>query len=92
MSKIRTHQKHIVGVFFACNSILLCGQLELLCCSLRNVRYTALLKNDISHEALKVQGYSILEDEHHNYMYNFSSMTGSRYHYDVKVFSHFIKY
>ncbi|CAF4885743.1 unnamed protein product [Pieris macdunnoughi] len=77
-----------LGVFFACNAILLCGQLDLLCCSLRNVRYTALLQNNVAHEALKLQGYSILEDEQHNYMYNISTETESS-HYDVEVISHF---
>ncbi|CAK1541456.1 unnamed protein product [Leptosia nina] len=71
-----------LGVFFACNSILLCGQLDLLCCSLRNVRYTALIQNNVAYEALNRQVFSISEDEEHNYTYNKSEMKESGYHYD----------
>lgn len=73
------------GVFFAVNSILICGQLDILCCSLRNARLTAMLRCGVRHIAL-VQSYSdILEDERHNYMYNISTMVETSYHYDMKV-------
>ncbi|CAG4934037.1 unnamed protein product [Colias eurytheme] len=73
-----------LGVFFASNSILLCGQLDLLCCSLRNVRYTALLQH-VEHATLSAQKYSTVEDEQHSYMYNMSEVKESEYHYDEIV-------
>ncbi|XP_072934052.1 putative odorant receptor 85e [Epargyreus clarus] len=74
-----------LGVFFAANSILLCGQLDLLCCSLRNSRYTALLQQGVCHRALVAQDYGIQEDEKHNHLYNHAQMVDSEYHYDTKV-------
>ncbi|KAJ0172905.1 hypothetical protein K1T71_011081 [Dendrolimus kikuchii] len=73
------------GVFFAANAILICGQLDLLCCSLRNVRYTAMLRCGVRHAALVTKHADILNDEMHNYMYNSSEMTESVYHYDHKM-------
>ncbi|XP_045503820.1 putative odorant receptor 85e [Colias croceus] len=73
-----------LGVFFASNSILLCGQLDLLCCSLRNVRYTALLQH-VEHAAISAQKYSTVEDEQHSYMYNMSEVKELEYHYDEIV-------
>ncbi|CAK1590582.1 unnamed protein product [Parnassius mnemosyne] len=78
-----------LGIFFASNAILLCGQLDLLCCSLRNARYTALLHNGVQHSALLAAHKDLLEDERHNYMYNTSEMRDSNYHYDDKL-RHFI--
>nr|QPX50360.1 odorant receptor [Helicoverpa armigera] len=73
------------GVFFASNSILICGQLDLLCCSLRNARYTALLQHGVKHASLRVSHATIQDDEKHNYIYNVSEMKESVYHYDKKV-------
>nr|QNS36253.1 olfactory receptor 85e [Mythimna separata] len=73
------------GVFFASNSILICGQLDLLCCSLRNARYTALLQHGVKHAALVATHASIQNDEENNYIYNVSEMKESEYHYDEKV-------
>ncbi|CAH2094112.1 unnamed protein product [Euphydryas editha] len=78
------------SVFFACNSILLCGQLDLLCCCLRNVRYTALLKAGVQHSALSKLYSDIKEDEKHNYLYNKAEMIDSKYHYDEKVIKNII--
>ncbi|VVC97038.1 unnamed protein product, partial [Leptidea sinapis] len=74
----------VVGVLFASNSILLCGQLELLCCSLRNARYTGLLLNGVDYDTIKSQGYNVEDDERHNYLYNKSEMKPSVHHYDKK--------
>ncbi|XP_075983691.1 putative odorant receptor 85e [Anticarsia gemmatalis] len=73
------------GVFFASNSILICGQLDLLCCSLRNARYTALLQKGVKHSALVAAHADILHDEKHNYIYNVAEMKDSVYHYDEKT-------
>nr|WPO56444.1 odorant receptor [Leucinodes orbonalis] len=73
------------GVFFAANAILICGQLDLLCCSLRNARYTALARCGVPYAAL-VRAYAhIVDDEMHNYIYNVAEMRESAYHYDDKV-------
>nr|ARO70243.1 Odorant Receptor 31 [Dendrolimus punctatus] len=77
------------GVFFAANAILICGQLDLLCCSLRNVRYTAMLRCGVRHAALLNKHADILNDEMHSYMYNSSEMTQSVYHYDQKMITNF---
>ncbi|XP_050673460.1 putative odorant receptor 71a [Leptidea sinapis] len=74
-----------LGVLFASNSILLCGQLELLCCSLRNARYTGLLLNGVDYDTIKSQGYNVEDDERHNYLYNKSEMKPSVHHYDKKI-------
>ncbi|XP_068623841.1 putative odorant receptor 85e [Battus philenor] len=74
-----------LGVFFASNAILLCGQLDLVCCSLRNARYTALLKGGVHHAALMPAHADILEDERHNYIYNRSEFLDSCYNYDDKL-------
>nr|ALV82554.1 olfactory receptor 9 [Plutella xylostella] len=78
-----------LGVFFASNSILLCGQLDLICCSARNARFTALLQNGVKHASLVSQYHDILKDEEHNYIYNTSEMVDSIYHYDEKVTNDF---
>nr|XP_032527778.1 putative odorant receptor 85e isoform X2 [Danaus plexippus plexippus] len=74
-----------LGVFFACHSILLCGQIDLLCCSLQNVRFTALMLRGVQHGALVKQYRGIEQEERHNYLYNKSEMVDSHYHYDEKV-------
>ncbi|XP_064074452.1 putative odorant receptor 85e [Vanessa tameamea] len=79
-----------LGVFFACNAILLCGQLDLLCCCLRNVRYTAVLEGGVQHSALLSQYIVIEDDEKHNYLYNTTEMVDSKYHYDNKVRRNYI--
>ncbi|XP_045770975.1 putative odorant receptor 85e [Maniola jurtina] len=73
-----------LGVLVACNAILLCGQLDLLCCSLRNVRYTALLQHGVSHSALASQFSDIELDEEHHYLYNRAEMSDSCYNYDKR--------
>ncbi|XP_052739025.1 putative odorant receptor 85e [Bicyclus anynana] len=73
-----------LGVFFACNAILLCGQLDLLCCCLRNIRFTALLQHGVHHKALANQFNDIKLDEEHSYLYNRSEICDSGYHYDKK--------
>nr|XP_034827579.1 putative odorant receptor 85e [Maniola hyperantus] len=72
------------GTLFACNAILLCGQLDLLCCSLRNVRYTALLQHGVNHSVLASQFSDIELDEEHSYLYNRAEMSDSCYHYNKK--------
>ncbi|XP_050353586.1 putative odorant receptor 85e [Nymphalis io] len=79
-----------LGVFFACHAILLCGQLDLLCCCLRNVRYTAILEGGVQYSALSSQYSTIEDDEKHNYLYNTSEMIDSKYHYDKKLRANFI--
>ncbi|XP_049879656.1 putative odorant receptor 85e [Pectinophora gossypiella] len=71
-----------LGVFFAANAILLCGQYDLLCCSLRNARYTALLRCGVSHAALATAHSDIVNDEKHNYIYSRSELKDSLFHYD----------
>ncbi|KOB65289.1 Odorant receptor, partial [Operophtera brumata] len=66
-------------VFFAANSILICGQLELLCCSLRNLRYTALLQHGVLHSAVAAAHSDIQMDEMHAYIYNQAEMTDQEY-------------
>ncbi|CAH0402626.1 unnamed protein product [Chilo suppressalis] len=78
------------GVFFAANSILLCGQLDLLCCSLRNTRYTALLQSGVHYRSLRLSHSDIKSDELHNYIYNVAEMEESSYHYDDKMVSRYI--
>ncbi|XP_022831787.1 putative odorant receptor 85e isoform X1 [Spodoptera litura] len=78
------------GVFFASNSILICGQLDLLCCSLRNARYTALLQRGVKHAALVASHSDIQRDEDHNYIYNFSELKDSMYHYDERVTHNYV--
>nr|QIJ45823.1 olfactory receptor [Glyphodes pyloalis] len=73
------------GVFFAANAIILCGQLDLLCCSLRNTRYTALLRCGVRHRAVAAAHRDIQGDELHNYIYNVAEMKESNYHYDQKM-------
>ncbi|KAL0818073.1 hypothetical protein ABMA28_008609 [Loxostege sticticalis] len=73
------------GVFFASNAILLCGQLDLVCCSLRNARYTALLRCGIKHSVLAAAHGDIQGDELYNYIYNAAELQPSRYHYDQKM-------
>ncbi|XP_063368642.1 putative odorant receptor 85e [Cydia amplana] len=83
-----------LGVFFASNSILLCGQLDLLCCSVRNARYTGLLQSGVPHKALLIRqngAYAgIVDDERHNYIYSKTELRDSVYHYDETVTSHFL--
>ncbi|KAL4711814.1 hypothetical protein ACJJTC_005983 [Scirpophaga incertulas] len=74
-----------LGVFFAANSILICGQLDLLCCSLRNVRFTALLHNGVRYKSIKTSYSDIRNDELFNYIYNVSELAPSSYHYDRKL-------
>lgn len=78
------------GVFFASNAILLCGQLDLVCCSLRNARYTALLRCGIKHSVLAAAHGDIQGDELYNYIYNAAELQPSRYHYDQKMVEHFL--
>ncbi|XP_047999596.1 putative odorant receptor 85e [Leguminivora glycinivorella] len=82
-----------LGVFFATNSILLCGQLDLLCCSIRNARYTGLLQTGVPHKALLRQNggayTGIVDDERHNYIYSKSRLGDSAYNYDKKITSYF---
>ncbi|XP_053617779.1 odorant receptor 46a [Plodia interpunctella] len=78
-----------LGVFFASNSILLCGQLDLVCCSVRNVRHTALLKGGATHSALTAQA-DVLLDEMHSYMYNTAEMAVSGYNYGETMYAHFV--
>ncbi|XP_063833400.1 putative odorant receptor 85e [Ostrinia nubilalis] len=73
------------GVFFASNAILLCGQLDLLCCSLRNARYTALLRCGVSHRSVAAAHSDIQGDELYNYIYNIAEMRQSIYHYDQRM-------
>ncbi|CAB3256845.1 unnamed protein product [Arctia plantaginis] len=73
------------GVFFASNSILICGQLDLLCCSLRNAKFTALLQNGVKHSALVAAHADIQNDEQHSYSYNISEIEQSFFHYDEKT-------
>ncbi|XP_063541198.1 uncharacterized protein LOC134750042 [Cydia strobilella] len=82
-----------LGVFFASNSILLCGQLDLLCCSVRNARYTGLLQSGVRHKALSRNSGAyagIVDDERHNYIYSKADLEDSAYHYDKKVTAHFL--
>ncbi|XP_063541193.1 putative odorant receptor 85e [Cydia strobilella] len=82
-----------LGVFFGSNSILLCGQLDLLCCSVRNTRYTGLLQSGVRHKALSRNpgAYAgIVDDERHNYMYSKADLEDSAYHYDKKVTAYFL--
>ncbi|XP_063628656.1 putative odorant receptor 85e [Cydia splendana] len=84
-----------LGVFFATNSILLCGQLDLLCCSVRNARYTGLLQSGLRYKVLLLQNAGayageIVDDERHNYIYSKTDLGDSKYHYDKKVTSHFL--
>ncbi|KAM3959524.1 odorant receptor 85e [Aphomia sociella] len=79
-----------LGVFFASNSILLCGQLDLLCCSLRNARYTALLQSGVEHATLVSSHTDIRLDELNNYKYNTSEMNPSLYNFNKKVNSNFM--
>uniref|UniRef100_A0A0K8TU64 Odorant receptor n=1 Tax=Epiphyas postvittana TaxID=65032 RepID=A0A0K8TU64_EPIPO len=79
-----------LGVFFAANAILLCGQLDLLCCSVRNARYTGLLQTGVQHKALLQEHAGIVDDERHNYIYSESEARDSEYHYDTKVTSYFV--
>nr|QZH55122.1 odorant receptor 26 [Achelura yunnanensis] len=74
-----------LGVFFASNSILICGQLDILCCSLRNVRYTALLLSAVQHRCIAVEYGDIVRDEEHSYMYNKALLQDTEYHYDEKM-------
>lgn len=69
------------------NSILICGQLELVCCSVRNARYTALLQRGVRHDALAREHKEILLDERHGYVYNEAVMEPSEYHYDKRIVS-----
>nr|ALM26193.1 odorant receptor 4 [Athetis dissimilis] len=78
------------GVFCAVNSILICGQLDLLCCSLRNARYTALLQHGVKHAALVASYANIKDDEKHTYIYSESELKESYYHYDKKVNDAFV--
>ncbi|KAG6457856.1 hypothetical protein O3G_MSEX010527 [Manduca sexta] len=73
------------GVFFAANSILICGQLDLLCCSLRNARYSALLRRGVRYSALFAARAEFTADERHNYIYNVAETINSDFHYDRKV-------
>nr|WEG72115.1 odorant-receptor-19 [Grapholita molesta] len=82
-----------LGVLFAANSILLCGQLDLLCCSVRNARFTGLLQAGVQHKALlqHAGAYAgIVDDERHNYIYSKTELEDSAYHYDKKAASHFL--
>nr|AJF23824.1 olfactory receptor OR71 [Planotortrix octo] len=79
-----------LGVFFAANAILLCGQLDLLCCSLRNARYTGLLQTGVQHKVLLQEYAGIVDDERHNYIYSETEAKDSEYHYDAKVTSYFV--
>ncbi|KOB72240.1 Odorant receptor [Operophtera brumata] len=74
------HVPAVLSVFFAANSILICGQLELLCCSLRNLRYTALLQHGVLHSAVAAAHSDIQMDEMHAYIYNQAEMTERRWH------------
>nr|QLI62066.1 odorant receptor 23 [Streltzoviella insularis] len=74
-----------LGVFFATNSILICGQLDLVCCSVRNARYTALLQHGVLHSALAAAYADIRDDERHSYTYNIADIKDSVYHYDKKM-------
>ncbi|XP_061722317.1 putative odorant receptor 85e [Cydia pomonella] len=82
-----------LGVFFATNSIILCGQLDLLCCSVRNARYTGLIQSGVPHKAILRQNAGtyagIVDDERHNYIYSKTDLGDSLYHYDKEVTSHF---
>ncbi|XP_013188298.1 putative odorant receptor 85e [Amyelois transitella] len=79
-----------LGVFFASNAILLCGQLDLLCCSVRNARFSALLQGGTLHTAIAKSHADILDDELHHYIYNTAEMTPSENHYGRKMQSHFV--
>lgn len=67
------------------NAILLCGQLELLCCSIRNARFTAILQNGVQHGSLLKQYHEVMQDEGYHYFFNQSEMVDSIYHYDENV-------
>ncbi|XP_014361223.2 uncharacterized protein LOC106713035 [Papilio machaon] len=76
-----------LGVLFATHAILLCGQVEMACCGLRNARCSALLAAGVRHTALAASHHHthLLDDERHTYSYNVSEMKESRYHYDRPV-------
>lgn len=69
----------------------MCGQLDLLCCSVRNVRYTALLQHGVPHSSLVTSHGDIVLDEQFSYLYNTSEMEDSAYHYDDKIVSNWGK-
>ncbi|NP_001116817.2 olfactory receptor-like [Bombyx mori] len=73
------------GVFFASNSILICGQLDLLCCGLRNARYTALLRHGVERNSLASYVWELKSNERHNHIYNVAEMKSSDDHYDERV-------
>nr|WCC57579.1 odorant receptor 57 [Papilio memnon] len=79
-----------LGVVFAAHAVLVCGQLELACCGLRNARCSALLAAGVRHAALAASHLHahMLDDERHTYCYNISEIKESRYHYDQPV-AHF---
>ncbi|XP_073948635.1 odorant receptor 83a-like isoform X2 [Choristoneura fumiferana] len=66
------------------------GQLDLLCCSVRNARYSGLLQTGVQYEVLLQQCEGIVDDERHNYIYSESVVKDSEYHYDEKVMSRFV--
>lgn len=86
MDKLKFKIK-LSGVLFVVNAILICGQQDLLCCSLRNVRYTALLQHGVPHAALAAAYKDILKDEQHNYIYSKTEMTESVFHFDRQMVS-----
>ncbi|XP_059053254.1 putative odorant receptor 85e [Achroia grisella] len=79
-----------LGVFFAANAVLLCGQLDLLCCSLRNVRYTAMLCNGVQHAAIAAVHSDIQTDELYNYIYNRPEMKPSLHSFNKNVNTSFM--
>lgn len=74
------------------HAIFLCGQYDLLCCSLRNARFTAILQHGVRHSALVEQFGEAQEDERTSYFLNQSEMKDSVYHYDEKVVSFYRKH